>query len=93
MILPIKAMPLPMMKNLVQIVSLVRGGDRPTSFSPSSSEDIRQLANHEEDDGAEHDVRERYPENVGRRTNVLVDLGQNRRNEAITCRWTSALVN
>ena len=93
MILPIKAMPLPMMKNLVHIVSLVRGGDRPTGCLPSSSEDVGQLANHEEDDGAEHDVRERHPENVGRRTDVLVDLGQDRRNEAIACRWTSAFVN
>jgi hypothetical protein len=52
---------------------------------PSSAEDIRQLTDHEENDGAQYDVCKRNPENIGRWTNVLVDLGQNGRNETVTC--------
>lgn len=47
-----------------------------TLFSPSSSEYIRQLTNHEESDGSQHQVRESHPKDVRGWSDVLVDLGQ-----------------
>jgi hypothetical protein len=47
-----------------------------TIISPSSSEYIRQLANHEESDGAQHQVRESHPEDIWGRSDVFIDLCQ-----------------
>lgn len=65
MMLPMRAMPLPMIKNLGD-------GCQPNNkvisvnwILPSPSEDIRQLTNHEENNSAEHDVCKGYPEDVG----------------------------
>lgn len=41
---------------------------------PSPSENIRQLANHKEGDGSQHQVRESHPEDIWGRANVLIDL-------------------
>lgn len=66
MMLPMRAMPLPMIKNLGH---LCQSGEGAVCMSggkiPSSAKDIGQLTNHEEDDSAEHNIRKRYPEDVG----------------------------
>ena len=79
------AIPLPMMKNLGKncqpsknVVSVSQ------DILPSAAKNIGQLTNHEEDDGTEHNVCKWNPEDVGRRTDVLVDLGQDWRNQSVT---------
>jgi hypothetical protein len=53
MMLPISAKPLPMMKNLMDFRQLhMSSMSCLAGISPSSFEDIGQLANHEENDGA-----------------------------------------
>ena len=60
---------------------------------PSSAKNIGQLTNHEENDGAEHNVCKRDPEDVGRRTDVLVDLGQDWRYQTVPYERMSILIH
>jgi hypothetical protein len=53
------------------------------SSLPSSSKDIRQLADHKEDDSTQYDICQRYPVDIGRWTNVFIDLSQDRCNKTV----------
>lgn len=82
---------LPIMKNLVDSNQLREFGHvMPERSLPSPAKDIGQLANHKENDGTQYDICERYPVDVGRWTNVRVDLGQDRCDETIA--YTHLLV-
>ena len=82
MILPMRAMKDPVMKNLLgkkardvsnsisHSCSAVEGG----LHSPSSSKDIRQATNKEEEDGFQQQIHQKTPQHVWRWAQLVVDI-------------------
>jgi hypothetical protein len=88
--MPMRAIAEPMMENLANRCQRISSW--PTGMWPASHHllpNSRQLVNHKESNGAQHQVHESHPKDVWRRFTILIDLGKDWWDQTAACNLSS----
>lgn len=79
-------------RHIVSVLESAKAKGNAASNSPSSTEDVRELADQEEKHSAAAQIGQGHPVDIGGRADLSVDVVEHRSNQTITCKPRKARV-